>query len=85
MSSVTEENEVKIITKFLFSEKFLINCLIIILLSILIFFFYYYCDYQRKISFNENFETALDDMARFEARTRINEKQEVKPKNESKV
>jgi hypothetical protein len=85
MSTVTKENDIKIITNFLFNEKFLINCLIIILLSIFIFFFYYYCDYQRKISFNENFETALDDMARFEARMRINEKQEVKPKNEAKV
>ena len=83
--STTGESKVRILANFLFSENFWLNTLILILLSILIYSFYYYCDYQRKISFNENFETALDDMARFEARIRIKEKQETKPIAEIKV
>ena len=68
---------------FIRSQTFMIISIVLICLSVTICFFYYFCDKQRKIVFNENFESALDDMARYEARVRIKERQIEKEKRKN--
>lgn len=48
--------------------------LFLTLMSVLFAAFYKFCEYERKIKFNENIESSLDEMARTDARNQIKQK-----------
>ena len=56
----------------------------IVTLAIIIGMYYTFCDHERIVTFKENFETALDNMARYDARQRLKKKKTVSKKDSEK-
>lgn len=70
----------QLLKRFLFLRSLIIIVSLILLFTLQIYLYYYFCDHERKVTFDENVESALDEMARYDAKQRIKNRKTNKKK-----